>query len=192
MALSPSQIRELMQGGAESLEEKKPDLGKLGEVGELAKELLAAQAKSEELGILLEEQNDKIKLLAEVRIPALMEEMQITEIKLDTGHKVKMKRDWQAHLSEANRQAGCDFMVKGGFADLIKNEVSLKFGKGEEDALAAVKAVLADGGFTYTLKESIHPSTLKAFVKERMESGEEFPGELFGAHLVKKAEIKNK
>jgi hypothetical protein len=39
--------------------------------------------------------------------------------------------------------------------------------------------------------EKVEPSTLKAWVRERVERGEQFPMELFGAYIGKKASIKS-
>ena len=39
-------------------------------------------------------------------------------------------------------------------------------------------------------KESIHPSRLRAWVKEQVEAGNDFPMELFGAYVGQRAEIK--
>jgi len=36
----------------------------------------------------------------------------------------------------------------------------------------------------------VHPQTLRAFVKERCEAGEDFPMELFGAWVGQRAVIK--
>lgn len=191
MAFTPKELLAMMHGDAEA-SQAAPDLNKLGEVGKLAKELVAAQGEMERLQILVDEQSEKIRKLSELDIPALLEEMQIYEVKLDTGHKLKLVTSYKGHISDTRREEACKWMVEKGFSDLIKTEISLKFGKGEDDQIKVVKAVLSDSGFTFVIKEAVHPMTLNAFLKERMQSGEEFPSELFGAHLVKKAEIKNK
>ena len=45
-------------------------------------------------------------------------------------------------------------------------------------------------GIPFTSDLSVHASTLKAFVKERIEAGTEFPRELFGVHVATKAVVK--
>ena len=44
-------------------------------------------------------------------------------------------------------------------------------------------------GFVPDKKTEVHSSTLRAFVKERVENGEEFPMELFGAFVGQRAVI---
>ena len=45
-------------------------------------------------------------------------------------------------------------------------------------------------GFPVTQKRDVHPSTLKAFVRERVEAGDDFPMDLFGAFIGQRATIK--
>jgi len=47
-------------------------------------------------------------------------------------------------------------------------------------------------GYDAHTKTEVHPQTLRAFIKERVEAGEEFPMELFGAWVGQRATIKRK
>ena len=44
-------------------------------------------------------------------------------------------------------------------------------------------------GYCAETKREVHASTLRAFVKERVEAGDEFPMELFGAWVGQRATI---
>ena len=61
--------------------------------------------------------------------------------------------------------------------------------KKENDTNQAISA-LTSLGLEPIDKEQVHPQTLKAFVREQVESGKPFPLELFGAFLGQKATIK--
>ena len=50
--------------------------------------------------------------------------------------------------------------------------MSVSFGKGEDDTALETMTLLEKEGLFPDQKESVHPSTLKAFVKERIESGD--------------------
>jgi len=66
-----------------------------------------------------------------------------------------------------------------GLGDLIKNEITVSFGR-NEDNKAQQYAVLAQGqGFDPVQKLKVEPMTLKALVRERLESGQEIPSDLF-------------
>jgi hypothetical protein len=48
---------------------------------------------------------------------------------------------------------------------------------------------ILDRGFQVDKKEAVHPMSLKSWVKEMTENGSEFPSDLFGAFIGKKAKI---
>ena len=45
-------------------------------------------------------------------------------------------------------------------------------------------------GYVTDQKEEVHPQKLRAWIKERVEAGEDFPMELFGAYIGQRAVIK--
>lgn len=75
-------------------------------------------------------------------------------------------------------------------ADIIKNTVACTFGRGEDDKASAFKAFAEKEGYFAEQETGIHHSTLRAFVKERVENGDDFPMELFGAYVGQRAIIK--
>lgn len=126
-------------------------------------------------------------------IPALMAECGITEVKLTCGKTITVKEDCDARISEANRPAAFRWLLDHGFGGLIKTLVTMQFGKGEHDD-AAYAANLLQQQFAdraVSLDESVHPQTLRAFVKERMTAGEPVPMDLFGVFPYSKAVISN-
>ena len=50
--------------------------------------------------------------------------------------------------------------------------------------------ILEGHGLLPEQNTGVHPSTLKAWIKERMEAGDEFPMDLFGAYIGQRAIIK--
>ena len=42
----------------------------------------------------------------------------------------------------------------------------------------------------YENRKSVHPSTLKAFVREQIEMGKELPLDLLGVHIGQRSEIR--
>ena len=55
-----------------------------------------------------------------------------------------------------------------------------------------VVGLLQERGFDPTTKTHVHPSTLKAFVKERLEDGKPLDLDLFGAFITNAAQIRRK
>ena len=153
--------------------------------------------KLESLQTRLELQEDNIKntkkeldyLSGEV-IPTMMSEMGLAELKLHDGSHLKVATNYKAHISEANKEMAFNWLRNNGLGDIIKNEISVSFGR-NEDNKAADYAELAKGqGFQPTQKMKVEPMTLKALVRERIEAGKDMPTEIFGVFTENKTTIK--
>ena len=77
-----------------------------------------------------------------------------------------------------------------GLGDIIKNEISVSFGRNEDNKAADYAVLAKSHGFQPTQKMKIEPMTLKALVRERIEKGQEMPTELFGIYSENKTTIK--
>ena len=134
--------------------------------------------------------SEKHKLSVE-NIPALMDEMGVERLDVD-GVTVSRKMMVHASIPVARREEAFDWLRSEGLDDIIKNDVSISFGKGEDNLAGDVIGILRDRGFDPDTKTHIHPSTLKAFVKERVTDGKPIDLDLFGAFIANAAEIKRK
>jgi len=123
-------------------------------------------------------------------IPTMMSEMGLSHLKLMDGSSVDVKPNYSANITIANREAAFNWLRNNGLGDIIKNEISVFFGR-NEDNKAADYADLAKGqGFQPTQKMKVEPMTLKALVRERIEAGKEMPTEIFGVFSENKTTIK--
>ena len=125
-------------------------------------------------------------------IPTMMSEMGLAELKLQDGSHLKVSTSYRATITEANKAAAFNWLRENGLGDIIKNEISVSFGR-NEDNKAADYAELAKGqGLEPQQKLKVEPMTLKALVRERMEAGKEMPTELFNIYVGNKTTIKRK
>jgi ABC-type phosphate transport system auxiliary subunit len=123
-------------------------------------------------------------------IPTMMAEMGLAELKLHDGSHLKVSTSYRATITEANKEAAFNWLRENGLGDIIKNEISVSFGR-NEDNKAADYAELAKGqGLQPTQKMKVEPMTLKALVRERIEAGKEMPTEIFGIFSENKTTIK--
>ena len=123
-------------------------------------------------------------------IPTMMSEMGLAELKLQDGSHLKVSTSYRATITEANKEAAFNWLRDNGLGDIIKNEISVSFGRGEDNK-AAHYAELAKGqGLDPTQKLKVEPMTLKALVRERIEAGKEMPTEIFGVFSENKTTIK--
>lgn len=145
-------------------------------------------AKEEELK-QLKQQADAIS--GEV-IPTMMQELNISTLKLADGSAVEVKPVYGASISPEKKEEAFEWLRSNGLGDLIKNEVTVSFGR-NEDNKAIAYATLAQGqGFQPSQKLKVEPMTLKALVRERLESGKEMPTELFNVFAGNRTKITRK
>ena len=122
---------------------------------------------------------EKQKTLSQFEIPTMMEEMHITKLKLKDGESVEIKKIYGASIPVDRQQEAFTWLRDHDLGDIIKNDITVTFGRGEDNK-ASEYATLAQGqGFEPVQKIGVHPQTLKAVVRERLESGQAMPSDLF-------------
>ena len=153
--------------------------------------------KLESLNTRLQLQEDNIKntkkdierISGEV-IPTMMTEMGLSELKLSDGSHLKVSTSYKAHITEANKETAFNWLRNNGLGDIIKNEISVSFGRNEDNKAADYAELAKSSGFQPTQKMKVEPMTLKALVRERIEAGKEMPTEIFGVFSENKTTIK--
>ena len=132
---------------------------------------------------------EKARYISNVEVPQMMEEMHITKLKLKDGESVEIKKIYGASITPDNQEQAFTWLRNNGLGDIIKNDVTVTFGRGEDNK-AADYAVLARGqGYEPVQKIGVHPQTLKAVVRERLESGQEMPSDLFKTYAGNSTKI---
>jgi len=159
-------------------------------VAEMARAVEAQSTLVANLEERAKEEKKKLLKLTDEDLPALLHEIGLAKFELEDGSKIELKPTYGAHIKVDNRDAAFGWLRDNGFDDIIKNTVACVFGRGEDKKAETFIKVAHDAGVPATQKEEVHPSTLKAFVKERVENGEEFPMDLFGAYVGQRATIK--
>ena len=125
-------------------------------------------------------------------IPTMMAEMGLSHIKLMDGSSVDVKPNYSANITIANREAAFNWLRNNGLGDIIKNEISVSFGRNEDNKAADYADLAKSHGFQPTQKLKVEPMTLKALVRERIEAGKDMPTELFNVYVGNKTTIKRK
>lgn len=151
---------------------------------QLAELLLSMRANVERIEKELTQAKADVRRVEQEDLPTLMQELGLEEFKLTSGETISVTPDVQCGISEERRAAAHRWLTEHGFGGLIKTEVVAKFGRDQHDAAVACAEEI--GG---ELVESVHASTLKAFVKEQMEAGNAIPFDLFGVHPFSRVKI---
>ena len=125
-------------------------------------------------------------------IPTMLSEMGLSSLKLADGSSVDVKPFYSATITVQNRDKAFNWLRINGLGDIIKNEISVSFGR-NEDNKAAEYANLAKGrGYQPTQKLKVEPMTLKALVRERIEAGKEMPTDIFNVFVGNRTKITRK
>ena len=151
----------------------------------LAKEIEATED-------VLKQRKKNYDYLSSEVIPTMMAEMGLSHLKLMDGSSVDVKPNYSANISVANREKAFNWLRENGLGDIIKNEISVSFGRNEDNKAADYAALAEERGFQPTQKLKVEPMTLKALVRERLEAGKTMPTEIFNVFVGNKTTIKRK
>ena len=164
-------------------------------INKLADKIKELQAQQEQLQIqedAVKQKKKDIEYLSGEVIPTMLSEMGLSFLKLQDGSSVEVKTNYSATITQANKEKAFNWLRENGLSDIIKNEISVSFGR-NEDNKAADYAELAKGqGLEPRQKLKVEPMTLKALVRERIEAGKDMPTELFNIYVGNKTTIKRK
>ena len=151
---------------------------------------LEDQVKADEQA-LKNKQREVERISGEI-IPTLLSEMGLSSLKLADGSAVDVKPYYSANISLKNRESAYSWLRQNGLGDIIKNDVTVSFGRGEDNK-AAEYANLAKGqGYQPTQKLKVEPMTLKALVRERIENGKDMPVDIFNVFVGNRTKLTRK
>jgi len=156
----------------------------------LARRAKVLEHEMDELEATLKERKESYRKVTEESLPEAMAELGMKSFVMDDGSKVDVKPFYSATISAERRAEAYEWLRSRNFDDIIKNTVSVRFGRGEDELCARLLDLLRQQGYPADQAEKIEPMTLKAWVKEQIERGSEIPTELFGVYIGQKATIK--
>ena len=151
---------------------------------------LEDELKADEEALKNKKQNAEI-ISGEI-IPTLLSEMGLSSIKLADGSAVDVKPYYAANISSKNREAAYNWLRENGLGDIIKNEISVSFGRNEDNKAATYANLAKSQGFEPTQKLKVEPMTLKALVRERIENGKEMPMDIFNVFVGNRTKLTRK
>ena len=156
------------------------------------KEMQAIQKDIEQNEEYLKQRKKDLEQVSGEAIPTMLTEMGLTYLKLADGSSVEVKTNYSATITLANKEKAFNWLRENGLGDIIKNELTVSFGR-NEDNKAALYAELAKGqGYQPTQKLKVEPMTLKALVRERIENGKEMPADIFNVFVGNRTKITRK
>lgn len=139
---------------------------------------------------LLKKEKEEARRLREEVIPCALQELGMTKIVLESGESITLSQEVYATIPADKKPDAFNWLESNGFGGLIKVDVVTSFGKGQLKDAEALNLELYQKGLAAKMSQTVHPQTLKAFIKEQLGKGADVPLDLFGAMPVFKVNIK--
>jgi hypothetical protein len=158
-------------------------------ISELAEEQLRIENEIITKNLELEKLNEQLSRYRDTLIPDAMSAVGMSSFKLKDGTSVVVNPFYSASIPADRAKEAFKWLRDNQFGELIKHVIGVTFGKGDDELAKTVASKLTELKVPFVDKESVHPQTLKAFVRERTEKGEDLPKALLGVYIGNRAKI---
>ena len=159
----------------------------------LAMEQLRIQDEVDEKVALLEDAKRRLREISEHLLPNAMEEAGLGNIRTADGKvEIRLKSEVFAHFSDAKEGAVVSWLRSIGEGGMVRNVLTVELGPGKDNAAVQLETQAKEMGLDCSRKEYVNTTSLKAFVRKRLEDGEEVPMRDIGATRVIKTTVKRK
>lgn len=185
MAIDPAQLQEDAELAKPATADK--DLSALSSMIQRAQDL---KLRIEEVEKELALKKSQLFFMTTREIPDAMREIGVEQFLTSTGLNVSLKKFYGASISSEHEIEAFRWLRQQGHGSLIKVQLDARFDKGKEGAAREAVKLVEGLASSLVVKESVHPTTLKAFVKEQLEAGTQVPVSLFGVFVETRANIK--
>ena len=166
----------------------------LKDLGTIAEELSTLHAKIDMTELALADLKEKRDDLSRNKIPAIMQNAGLTEIKIPSGQKLTVEDKLRVSIpeDEAKQKAAFDFLIGNGFEEAIKTQAIIP------DPNEWIIESLKELGLTFSKVSSVHHATLAAAFRDilglkkgsvQRVSREEIP-EYFSLYMYKETKLK--
>ena len=108
-------------------------------INKLADKIKELQANQQQLEIqedAIKQKKKDIEYLSGEVIPTMLSEMGLSFLKLQDGSSVEVKTNYSATITQANKEKAFNWLRENGLSDIIKNEISVSFGRNEDNKAA--------------------------------------------------------
>lgn len=185
---------ELLYGVVKEREERILGEGsdKLAKIGAVGDAMLALDADIASLEATIDLKKKELFELKTKTLPDLLREVGMSSFAMEDGTTVELKDEIYPDIPAALREDAYEWLRKNGHGDLIKHEIKVTFGMGEDDSALAIRRLLVDheSPVNFTEKETVLPQSLKAWIKEQDRKGGDLPDGLINVHRVTVAHMK--
>ena len=163
---------------------------KLDGVSRLAQEAALLEKEIAQYEQFAKEKKQALHKIMDEQLPEALEEMGLQKFTLTDGAEISVKPIYSASIPRDRKEEAFEWLRNHEFGDLVKNNVPVTFGRGEDETAKEFVSLCGSQGFVPSQLEKVEPMTLKAWLRERVEEGDAIPLDLFGAFISQRAIIK--
>lgn len=167
-----------------------PDANQLKLISELAARQVQLEAELAELEAKVKEKAKALRQVQEKDLPDAMTAAGCKAYTTVDGRSITIKEDISASLAEGKKGPAIEWLRANGYGDIVSEDVTVAFGKGQEEQAHALVEELTQKGLIAVRKANVNTATLKALIRELLAEGVDVPLETLGAYEWKKAIIK--
>jgi hypothetical protein len=168
----------------------KPAEGATAALQNLVRESRTLELEIEEMIKQTKIKEEKLRDLLWRLIPDEMKRLGLEKLTTPDGLEVESKREVNANISKERESTAFAWLNANGHGSLIKREIKISFNRDQEiEARKLLETLQADYPAA-TENQTVHNSTLKAWVKEMLNKGVAIPQETFGVFDRQVAKIK--
>lgn len=113
-------------------------------------------------------ENERVLEITTKTIPDLLDQVGVESVKLD-GQRIDVKTVIEPHVKKDDINDFFEWLREHNFDGIIKNQVIVVFGAKQDEKARELQMQLLNEHFDVERKATIHPGTLKVFVKEQTE-----------------------
>jgi|TARA_B000000441_G_C21701446_1_gene326228 phage terminase small subunit len=179
----------------EELEKDQQQVIEKADVDTLASYCRELQTYEEEIAELEEQikkKREKADKISSEIIPNMLAEQGISSLKLADGSSVDVRKSYNCTIKKDEMESAYNWLRENQLGDIIKNEVSVQFGKGEDNKAEQLLNLAAQEGYEPSQRSKVEPMTLKALYRERVEAGLDMPSQFFNIFIKDQTKIGRK
>lgn len=181
----------------EAAQEQKRDLAesgsdKLAMIGAVGAQIQAAEAEIAMLEEAIKQKEQAVRELKTKVLPDLLREVRMNSFTMVDGTEVVLKDEIYPSVPAAVQEKFYEWLRDNGHGDLIKHEIKVTFGMGEDESALALRESLKThpSPLNFSEKETVLPQSLKAWTREMERRGNALPEDIMTIHRETVAEFK--
>lgn len=176
----------------ELLESSGPGDNQIAEISKLAGRAWELEREMNEVEKYLGSMKAEHRELTEKLMPDAMASAGVAKFETDDGVKIEVRDIVRASLPKETeaRARALAYLDSIGAGDIIKHKFDVDIGRGNDEVADFVSKFLQNAGIAYLDKEDVHPQTLSALIRERLNNGNEIDMDVLPTYVGRQAKMK--